>query len=220
MTTPTTQRKSLRELRESTGTLWAKNNTNKRITCNTEKVSFELDPAGGVQDRMIVEKECLSVPGFQRLWMRGSVSITDDDDIENEIILRQGGIIDYKPKVFSTDKEGNQIEVDAEMEASPQSRDMVFRDNTAERQGTARNPADFDTAKRYEISSNAGNACVFCGKPTFIQQQFLDEGEPPLCGDHSHLKGQVASTPQPDGSYYHTPVEIQPVQKSNLPAGG
>ena len=220
MTAPTAQRKSLRELRESTGTLFAKNNTNKRITCNTEQVSFELDPVGGLNFIQIVPKECLNVPGFQRLWMRGAVSISDDEAMENEIILQQGGLVDYKPKVYSTDKEGNQIEVEAELTDSPQSRDMVFRDNSQALQGDARNPDAFQTSRNYQITADTGNGCVFCGKPVFIQQKFLDDGEPPLCGDHGHLKHQVASTPQPDGTWDHRAVAIQPVQKSNLPAGG
>ncbi len=219
VTAPTTQRKSLRELRESTGTLFAKNNTRKRITCNTEQVSFELDPQGMDNYIQIVPKECLNVPGFQRLWMRGAVSISDDEEMENEIILQQGGIVDYKPKVYTTDKNGVPIEVDAELTESPQSRDMVFRDNTATLQGNDRSVDNAAVSRNYAIDGGA-NSCVFCQKPVFIQQKFLDDGEPPLCGDHAHLKQQVASTPQPDGSWDHRPVSIQPVQQSNLPAGG
>lgn len=219
MSAPAAQRKSLRELRESTGTLFAKNNTNKRITCNTEQVSFELDPAGGPNAIMIVPKECLNVPGFQRLWMRGAVSISDDEAMENEIILQMGGQVAYKPKVYSTDKDGNQIEVEAQVTEDPHSRDMVFRDNSAHLDPRSAE-ANAATAHNYSIQADDGNGCVFCGKAVFIQQKFLDEGEPPLCGDHAHLKSQVASTPQPDGSWDHRAVTIEPVKKSDLPAGG
>lgn len=218
VTAPTAQRKSLRELRESTGTLFAKNNTKKRITCNTEQVSFELDPEGDPNYIMIVPKECLNVPGFQRLWMRGAVSISDDEAMENEITLLMGGQVAYKPKIWSTDKEGNPIEVEPELTESPQSRDMVFKDNSAPKPGE-RYPDQAAQARGYAIDSGT-NGCVFCQAPVFIQQKFLDEGEAPLCTDHAHLKNQVASTPQPDGTWDHRPVAIEPVQKSNLPAGG
>lgn len=225
MTTPTAQRKSLRELRESTGTLFAKNNTLKKITCNTETTSFELDPKGGDNSITIVPKECLNVPGFQRLWMRGSISISDDEEMENEITLLMGGQVAYVPKVFSetwsmADGVGK-VEVEAQLQPAAESRDIVFKDNTAALTPDKQRYADVAAQSRnYAIES--GNTCIWtgCKNPTFIQQRFLDEGEPPLCNDHADMKSQVASTPQPDGTWTHQPISIQPVQKSNLPAGG
>lgn len=214
MTTPTAQRKSLRELRESTGTLFAKNNTYKKITCNTEQVSFELDPKGTQNSIQIIPKECLNVPGFQRLWMRGSVSISDDEAMENEITLLMGGQVAFVPKVYSVDeKTGEQIEVVPVLEASAESRDIVFKETG--------DPTSTRPPSMGGYSIQAGdNACVFCKVPVMIAQKFLDDGEPPLCGDHADQKGQVASTPQPDGTWIHQPISIQPVQKSDLPAGG
>lgn len=207
MTTPTAQRKSLRELRESTGTLFAKNNTNKKITCNTDQTSFELDPKGTENSVQIVPKECLNVPGFQRLWMRGSVSVSDDEAMENEITLLMGGQVAFVPKVWSVDKDGEPIEVVAELTESPESRDIIFAETG-------------DPNKQREYSISAKNTCVFCKAPVMIAQKFLDDGEPPLCQDHADQKAQVASTPQPDGSWTHQSIAIQPVKKSDLPAGG
>lgn len=209
MTTPTAQRKSLRELRESTGTLFAKNNTNKKITCNDDKVRFELDPKGEDNSITIVPKECLNVPGFQRLWMRGAISISDDEAMENEISLLMGGQVAYVPKVWTVDeKTGEQIQVVPEITAAAESRDIVFKE-----------VGDPTSSRGYAIQAG-DNACVFCKVPVMIAQKFLDEGEPPLCPDHSEQKGQVASTPQPDGSWIHQAITMQPVTKSNLPAGG
>lgn len=211
MTTPTAaQRKSLRELRESTGTLFAKNNTNKKITCNTEQVKFELDaPGGGPNTIAYVPKECLNQAGFLRLWAKGSITISDDEDMQNEIALLGGsGTVEFRPKIYSVDnKTGQQIEVEPEITGKPSDRDMVFRE-----------VGDPNQTRGYSIQSN--NECVYCHAPVFLQQQFIDEGEPPLCQDHAHLKSQVASTPQPDGTWYHQPIQMQPVQQSNLPAGG
>ncbi|AON96879.1 hypothetical protein BI081_gp228 [Mycobacterium phage Tonenili] len=209
MTTPTAQRKSLRELRESTGTLFAKNNTRNKITCNTDKIRFELEPAGTDDSIRIVPKECLNEPGFQRLWMRGRISISDDEAMENEVILLMSGQVETKPKVYSTDKDGNQIEVDPQLTESAESRDIVFREH-----------GDPAQERGYGIKSD--NVCIWsgCGAPVLIAQKFLDQGEPPLCQDHSDRKGQVASTPQPDGTWTHQVISMQPVQKSDLPAGG
>lgn len=225
MTTPTAQRKSLRELRESTGTLFAKNNTNKKITCNTETTSFELDPKGGDNSITIVPKECLNVPGFQRLWMRGSISISDDEAMENEVTLLMGGQVEFKPKVYSEtwsmDKGAGSVEAEAVLEAPAESRDIIFKDNTADHTAPGNRYADVAAqARGYAITG--GTSCLVprCANSVMIAQKFLDDGEPPLCQDHEHLKTQVAATPQPDGSWTHQLAMIQPVTKSNLPAGG
>ena len=128
MATSTQDRKSLRELRESTGTLFAKNNTATKITCNTEEVSFELEPAGYDDSIRIVPKECLNVPGFQRLWMRRAVTISDDEEMENEITLLMGGQVAYTPKVYTVGKDGAPVEVDAEFTEDPGKRDIVMKE--------------------------------------------------------------------------------------------
>ena len=207
MTTPTAQRKSLRELRESTGTLFAKNNTSKKITCNTDKLRFELEPAGYDDSIRIVPKEALNEPGFQRLWMKKAITISDDEALENEITLLMGGQVAYQPKVYSVDNEGKPLEVVPEVTESAQSRDIVFKE-----------VGDPTQTRGYAIQS--ANACLFCSAPVMIAQKFLDDGEPPLCQDHTDRKGEVASTPQPDGTWIHQVINMQPLQKSNLPAGG
>lgn len=201
MTTPIQERKSLRELRESTGTLFAKNNTNKKITCNTEKTSFELEPAGHDDSIRIVPKECLDVPGFQRLWMRRAISISDDEAMENEITLLMGGQVATAPKVYTVDKDGKPLEVEAVLTENPASRDIVFKET-----------GDPSQTRGYAIEST--NKCLVCGSPTFLQQKFLDEGEPPLCQDHTGDKGRIVSTPQPDGSWNHQVATIEPLKKS------
>jgi hypothetical protein len=225
VTTPTAQRKSLRELRESTGTLFAKNNTLKKITCNTDTTSFELDAKGGDNSITIVPKECLNVPGFQRLWMRGAISISDDEAMENEITLLMGGQVQVTPKVYSEtwsmDKGTGSVEVEAQVMPPAESNDIVFKDNTAAQTPDGhRYPDVAAQARGYAIQG--GNACLVpnCRNGVMIAQKFLDDGEPPLCQDHEHLKTQVAATPQPDGSWTHQLATIQPVTKSDLPAGG
>jgi len=200
VTTSTQERKSLRELRESTGTLFAKNNTGSKITCNTETVSFELEPAGYDDSIRIVPKECLNVPGFQRLWMRRAVTISDDEAMENEITLLMGGQVAFTPKVYTVDKDGKAVEVEVEVTDDPGKRDIVFTESGD------------PTGRDYALQT--AHRCLIGGEPVYMQQKFLDEGEPPLCQDHAGDKGRVVSTPQPDGSWTHQVAQIEPVKKA------
>lgn len=205
MTTPTQEpRKSLRELRESTGTLFAKNNTATKITCNTDTIGFELEPAGYDDSIRIMPKECLDVPGFQRLWMRKSISVSDDEAMENEITLLMGGQVSVSPKVYSTDEQGNAIEVDVKVTDDPGKRDIVFSESGD------------PTGRDYSIQTE--HRCLIGGEPVYLQQKFLDQGEPPLCADHLGEKGRIVSTPQPDGTWSHQVAHVEPVKKAATPA--
>lgn len=197
MTASTQERKSLRELRESTGTLFAKNNTATKITCNTETVSFELEPAGYDDSIRIVPKECLNVPGFQRLWMRNAVSVSDDDKMENEITLLMGGQVAYTPKVYTTDADGNPVEVEAAMTENPASRDIVMKESG--------DPMGRD----YGIQTE--QRCLISGQPVYMTQKQIDEGEPPLHPDYAAERSRVVSTPQPDGTWTHQLVQIESI---------
>lgn len=204
MTTSTQEaRKSLRELRESTGTLFAKNNTATKITCNTDTVSFELEPAGYDDSIRIVPKECLNVPGFQRLWMRNAVSISDDDKMENEITLLMGGQVAYTPKVYTVDDKGESVEVEPEFTENPASRDIVMKETGD------------PTGRDYSIQTE--QKCLISGQPVYMTQKQIDEGEPPLHPDYASERGRIVSTPSPDGTWTHQLVNIEPV-KAEAPA--
>lgn len=200
MTTSTQERKSLRELRESTGTLFAKNHTATKITCNTDSVSFELEPAGFDDSIRIVPKECLDVPGFQRLWMRRAISVSDDEEMENEITLLMGGQVAYTPKVYTVDKDGKETEVEAEMTENPASRDFVMQESGD------------PTGRDYSIQTE--QRCLISGQPVYMTQKQIDAGEPPLHPDYASERSRVVSTPHPDGTWSHQLVEIQPVKKA------
>jgi hypothetical protein len=205
MTTSTQEaRKSLRELRESTGTLFAKNNTATKITCNTETVSFELEPAGYDDSIRIVPKECLNVPGFQRLWMRNAVSISDDDKMENEITLLMGGQVAYTPKVYTVDSSGAAVEVEAELTENPASRDIVMKESGD------------PTGRDYAIQTE--NRCVVSGQPVYMTQKQIDDGEPPLHPDYVSERSRIVSTPQPDGTWTHQLVQIEVATPAKAPA--
>lgn len=206
MTTPTAQRKSLRALRESTGTLFAKNNTPHKVTCNTDTISFELEPAGRDDSIRIVPKECLNVPGFQRLWMKRHITISDDEAMENEITLLMGGQIEQAPKAQVQDEDGTWREVQPQiLEPSGKNSYAVEVDNDP-------NSRTYGQTKQRK--------CIIGGEAIFQTEQDIADGVPPLCPEHQSESGRVVSTPQADGSWNHQLASIQPVQKSNLPQGG
>ena len=198
MTTPTQERKSLRELRESTGTLFAKNNTATKITCNTDTVSFELEPAGYDDSIRIVPKECLNVPGFQRLWMRNAVSVSDDEKMENEITLLMGGQVAFTPKVYTVDDKGEALEVAPELTEDPGKNDIVMRESGD------------PTGRDYAIQTE--QKCIVSGQPVYMTEKQLEAGEPPLHPDYASEKGRIVSTPQPDGTWTHQLINIEPVK--------
>jgi hypothetical protein len=203
VTTPTQERKSLRELRESTGTLFAKNNTATKITCNTDSVSFELEPKGYDDSIRIVPKECLNVPGFQRLWMRNAVSVSDDERMENEITLLMGGQVAFVPKVYTVDDKGEAIEVEAELTEDPANRDIIFKESGD------------PTGRDYVIQTE--NRCIVSGQPVHMTQKQIDDGEPPLHPDYASERSRIVSTPAADGTWSHQLVQLTETVQETAP---
>lgn len=206
MTTPTAQRKSLRALRESTGTLFAKNNTPHKITCNTEQVSFELEPAGRDDSIRIVPKECLNVPGFQRLWMKRHVTISDDEDMENEITLLMGNQVEQAPKAQVQGEDGTWREVEAQVLTPAGKNSMTM--------GVDENPASRTYGQPIQ------QRCIIGGEAIFQTEQDKIDGVPPLCPEHEGERGRVIATPQSDNTWNFQLLSIEPAQKSDLPRGG
>jgi hypothetical protein len=184
--------KSLREFRETTATLFAKNNTPHKVTCNTPdgNVQFELDPAGYENSIMIMPKECLSVPGFQRMWMRGAITISDDEAMENEIQLLMGGQVEIIERPIPVmNEDGTWGEIKPELQAPPEQKDIIMRvdnDPNSRTYGQASTPT-----------------CIVGGEPIFQNALQLRNGEPPLCPLHVSEAPRVVSTPQPDGTWTH-----------------
>ncbi|QDF18591.1 hypothetical protein SEA_PUPPER_105 [Gordonia phage Pupper] len=185
MTAPTITegRKSLRELRQSDATLFAQNNTATKISCNTDSLTFGLEPKGKDDSIRIMPKECLDQPGFQRLWMRGAISISDSPDMENRMALMMSGQNVNTAMVTTFDKHGNEIEVEAKLGESNASRDLSV-------------PTDAE-------GNPVNQVCIISGKPVFQTQAEIDGGEPPLHPDVAHRRSEIVSTPQADGSWDH-----------------
>lgn len=180
-TTEAPRRKSLRELRQSDATLFCKNNTGNKITCNDHDLKFELDPF----EIAIMPKECLNKSGMQRLWMRKAITISDDEDMENEIILHLGGIVELTgPRPIQVLKDdGTWVEETPKLVETSGSNDIVMKVND---QGVP------ESLK-----------CVIGGEPVYLTKQQLDEGTPPLCGIHAPEGHKLVSMQNQDGSWTH-----------------
>jgi hypothetical protein len=181
------ERKTLRQLRETADTLFAKNNTPNKITCNTDKVSFELDP----YEIAIMPKECLHTPGMQRLWMRKAVTISDDEALENEIILHMGGMVEMTgPRPIQVLKDDGTWTTETPIiEEVSGRRDIVMKVD------------DDPTSRTYGMPQTL--KCVLGGELVFLTKQQLDEGRPPLCPTHESDAHRIVSIQNPDGSWSH-----------------
>jgi hypothetical protein len=82
---------TLPELRKYDGQLFIMNNTPQYITFREKRgektVDFELEPAGEPDSVTFLPKEALDMRGLQKLWMRGSVTISTDPEMEDQIML-------------------------------------------------------------------------------------------------------------------------------------
>lgn len=181
------ERKTLRQLRETADTLFCKNNGPTKITCNTHEVRFELDP----YETRIMPKECLNVPGMQKLWMSKRVTISDDIEMENEIILRMGGMVEMTgPRPVDVMREdGTWAKETPKLEQTSGKNDITMRVDTDPNSRTFGMP---QTLK-----------CVIGGEPVFLTKQQLDEGNPPLCPTHAGDSHRIVSIQQADGSWTH-----------------
>lgn len=195
------QRKSLRQLRESDGTLFAKNNTPHKITCNTDKTSFELEPKGYDDSIRIVPKECLNVPGFQRLWMKKHITISDDEEMENEITLLMGGQVEVGIRPVQVQKQDGSW-----VDETPEMREPAGKNSFTV-------PVDNDPNSRTYGQALPGDTCLFDNEHVFLTDKDKGAGVPPLCPAHAGESNRVVSTPHADGSWTHQLTTLEPPQK-------
>jgi hypothetical protein len=82
---------TLPELRNFDGQLFIQNNTPNYITfrdkIGDKSVDFELEPAGEPDSITFLPKLALDMRGLQKLWMKGSVTISTDPGMEDQIML-------------------------------------------------------------------------------------------------------------------------------------
>jgi len=84
--------KTIAELRSYDGTLYVRNNSpyiqyNIRTNVGEQKIDIELSPSGRPDSIAILPKAALELRGFQRAWLRGTITVSADPEIEDEITL-------------------------------------------------------------------------------------------------------------------------------------
>lgn len=82
---------TLPELRKFDGQLFVMNTTPNKVTFNEKigdgTVNFELDPVGEPDSITFLPKLALDMRGLQKLWMKGTITISTDPDMEDQIML-------------------------------------------------------------------------------------------------------------------------------------
>lgn len=91
MTAATPTARTIHQLRKHDGPLFVANNTANLVTCRGEvddkKVNFELYPKGHPKSMMTLPKAALEMRGLQELWVRGDITVSADEEMEDQIAL-------------------------------------------------------------------------------------------------------------------------------------
>lgn len=85
---------TLPELRKHEGSLYIKNNTPHHMSFHQKigegTVDFELSPAGTPDSVAHLPKLALEMRGLQKMWMKGSITVSTDEAMEDHITLLMG----------------------------------------------------------------------------------------------------------------------------------
>ena len=82
---------TLQQLRASDKILYARNTSDKPISCRERNGNINVDFMLEVGELAIIPKEALYVRGFIKCWQRKDVRISDDESMENEFLLDLDG---------------------------------------------------------------------------------------------------------------------------------
>lgn len=98
---------TLRELRQYEGTLYVKHNDPLRqFSCHQalgeHRVDFDLGPAGRGDDVCIMPKLALEIRGIQRAWKRNVITISKEEDMDEQIDLMMQTHGSYAEDVLSS----------------------------------------------------------------------------------------------------------------------
>ncbi|AEQ21018.1 conserved hypothetical protein [Rhodococcus phage E3] len=76
---------TISQLRTTQDTLFAQNNGPTIITCTVGTLDFQLEPKGHPGSISVLPKEVATALGFQKVWLKGLVTVTTDPAMEDEI---------------------------------------------------------------------------------------------------------------------------------------
>lgn len=153
---------TLPQLRGFDGQLFIKNNTAMKVTFHEnfgdKRIDFELDPAGEPDSIAFLPKLALDMRGLQKLWMRKSISISTDPEMENEIMLLNA----------------------AQVGASEQRMREIMGSQTE-------NESYLDLEEKACLSCGQRSPEGVISRGRVLQsRRQVKEGLPPLCPEHAH----------------------------------
>ena len=172
MATRTKEKKlTLAELRKHDGTLYIKNNTPHVMSFHQRigegSVDFDLSPVGTPDSVAHLPKLALEMRGLQKLWLRGSIVVSTDETMEDQITLLMG------QSIQATDEQMANLR--GEVTEANTGRDLV------------------EKACLQCGQTDAQSGVVTRGR-VFQSAREIKEGLPPLCADHAQMAALFPGT--------------------------
>jgi hypothetical protein len=158
---------TLPKLRQYDGQLFIQNNTPNYITfrdkIGDKSVDFELEPAGEPDSITFLPKLALDMRGLQKLWMKGSITISTDPEMENQIMLANAAAVGVS---------------EARM------REMMGKQTENE------NNKDLEEKQCLTCGIQDKNTGVITRGRVLQPRRQVKEGIPPLCSEHQGDKNK------------------------------
>lgn len=172
MATSTKEKKlTLAELRKHDGTLYIKNNTPHQMSFHQRigegTVDFELSPVGTPDSAAHLPKLALEMRGLQKLWLRGSITVSTDESMEDQITLMMG------QSIAATDEQMANL------------RGEVVEANTHK---------DLIEKACLQCGQTDSQSGVVTRGRVFQSAREVKEGKAPLCADHVDMSALFPGT--------------------------
>ncbi len=155
---------TLQELRKHDGTLYIKNNTPHHMSFHQKigegTVDFELTPVGTPDSVAHLPKLALEMRGLQKLWLKGSITVSADESMEDQITLMMGQSIAATEAQMST------------------FRGEVVEPNTGK---------DLVEKACLQCGATDPNSGVVIRGRVFMTAREIKDGKAPLCEQHSDM---------------------------------
>lgn len=155
---------TLQALRNHEGTLYIKNNTPHHMSFHQRigegSVDFELSPVGTPNSAAHLPKLALEMRGLQKLWLRGSITVSADEDMEDHIQLLMGQSIQAT--------EAQMANLRGEVTAPNTGKDLVEK-------------------ACLQCGATDPNSGVVTRGRVFQSAREIKDGVAPLCADHADM---------------------------------
>jgi len=174
---------SLRELRKYDGELYVKHNDpHRQFSCHQalgeKRVDFDLGPAGRPDAMCMLPKLALEIRGIQRAWMRGTITISTDNEMQDEIEMMMAQHASYADETLAA--------LRAPLQPSNNEKDIVTRPCLR--------------CGRWGRDERGMPTLGIEGGQSMMTYADYKGGRPPLCEAHQHEEhlwvGSLVTNPQ------------------------